>query len=127
MRPPRLAAVLTAIVLLPTAAGCSRVFGCAPSPPDDITVSDLAGVYTGAEGARIDLQADGHFSARNVPGFAGGSHEGTWTLDLASETTEDMRLDDVQLWISGERDEPWLFQFDGDPDNCELVTFQRDS
>ncbi|GIF63890.1 hypothetical protein Ais01nite_19250 [Asanoa ishikariensis] len=121
-----LAAALVGILLVPATAGCSRLFGCAPSPPEDITVSDLAGAYAGDDGASIELREDGQFSANDVPGLKGGPNEGTWSLDLASKTSEDMRLGEVQMWISGDRDEPWLYRFDGDPDNCDLVEFHRD-
>ncbi|MEU6206526.1 hypothetical protein ABZ814_23425 [Micromonospora musae] len=96
-----------------------------PEPPDDVTVSDLAGVYTGSEGGRIELGEDGRYSADNLSGDRGRSAEGTWTLDLDSEGTEDMMLDDLQVWISGDREEPWLYRFEGDPDNCHLIEFHR--
>ncbi|KKJ97523.1 hypothetical protein [Micromonospora sp. HK10] len=126
-RAPRLAAALAIGLLVPTpVAGCSRIFGCAPRPPDDITVSDLAGVYTSAAGGRIELSEDGHYRASKLsPTATDQSAEGSWTLDLASESTEDLRLDDVQLWISGDREEPWLYRFDGDPDRCDLIEFHR--
>ncbi|MEV4539952.1 hypothetical protein AB0J82_39895 [Asanoa sp. NPDC049518] len=113
------------MLLSTSAAGCFRGFGCVPGAPDDITVSDLAGVYTGDHGARIELAKDGRYSASDLPERSGYAGEGTWTLDVDSETTEDMRLGDLQLWISGDRDAPWLYTFDGDPDNCDLVEFRR--
>ncbi|MEV0431202.1 hypothetical protein [Micromonospora sp. NPDC050495] len=126
-RAPRLAVALAIGLLVPApVAGCSRIFGCAPRPPDDITVSDLAGVYTGAAGGRIELTEDGHYRASKLsPAANGQPEEGTWTLDLASESTEDMMLGDIQLWISGDREEPWLYRFDGDPDRCHLIEFHR--
>ncbi|MEE6262575.1 hypothetical protein [Plantactinospora sonchi] len=108
-----------------TATGCARYFGCAPQAPEDITVSDLAGVYTGPEGGRIELGEDGRYSTSNLSGNTGGSGEGTWTLDVDSKTTEDLMLGDLQMWISGDREEPWLYRFDGDPDRCDLVKFHR--
>ncbi|MEV6367073.1 hypothetical protein AB0L86_09300 [Micromonospora musae] len=96
-----------------------------PEPPDDITVSDLAGVYTSAEGGRIKLEEDGRYRADNLLWERDRSAEGTWTLDLDSEGTEDMMLDDLQVWISGDREEPWLYRFEGDPDNCHLIEFRR--
>ncbi|SNT60732.1 hypothetical protein SAMN05421812_112176 [Asanoa hainanensis] len=120
---PLAAAVALALLVPTSAAGCSRLFGCAPAAPDDITVSDLAGAYTSSQGGRIELRADGTYRASDLPTLADGSADGEWTLDLDSETTEDMRLDDLQMWISGDREKPWLYQFDGDPDNCRLIEF----
>jgi hypothetical protein len=108
-----------------TAAGCARYFGCVPQPPDDITVSDLAGVYTSPEGGRIELGEDGRYSASSLPGGTGRSGEGMWTLDLDSESTEDLMLGDLQVWISGDREKPWLYRFEGDLDNCDLIEFHR--
>ncbi|MER7443743.1 hypothetical protein [Micromonospora avicenniae] len=125
-RARRFAAALAFSMLVPTTvAGCSRLFGCVPEPPDDITVADLAGVYTGHEGGRIELGEDGRYSANNLPGGTGRSEEGTWTLDLESESTEDLMLGDLQVWISGDREEPWLYRFEGDPDSCDLIEFHR--
>lgn len=122
----RLAAALSIIVVVPVTAGCSRYFGCAPGPPSDITVSDLAGVYTSSDGGKFELREDGHYDASNVPpDLVDRSAEGTWTLDVASKTSEDLRLGDTQLWISGDRAEPWLYRFEGDPDSCDLVEFRR--
>ncbi|WP_089009638.1 hypothetical protein [Micromonospora viridifaciens] len=122
-RVPRFAAALALSLLVPIApAGCSRFLGCAPRPPEDITESDLAGVYTSLEGGRIELGEDGRYSASNLPG---AREEGTWTLDLDSKSTEDLRLEDLQLWISGNREEPWLYRFEGDPDRCDLIEFHR--
>ncbi|WP_433282647.1 hypothetical protein [Micromonospora sp. CA-244673] len=122
-RVPRIAAALAFSLLVPmTTAGCSRFFGCAPQPAEDITESDLAGVYTSPEGGRIELGEDGRYSTSNLPG---ASEEGTWSLDLDSGSTEDLRLEDLQLWISGSRGKPWLYRFDGDPDNCDLIEFHR--
>ncbi|MFC4017215.1 hypothetical protein ACFOW4_04550 [Micromonospora sp. GCM10011542] len=89
-------------------------------------MSNLAGVYTSSEGESIELTENGHYSASNLsPKATGQSEEGTWTLDLDSETTEDLRLDDRQVWISGDREEPWLYRFEGDPDRCDLIEFHR--
>lgn len=125
-RAQRFAVALTFSLLVPTTAtGCVRYFGCVPQAPEDITVSDLAGTYTSAEGGEIELGEDGRYSASNLPGDDGRSTEGTWTLDLGSKTTEDLMLGDLQVWISGDREEPWLYRFDGDPDNCDLIKFHR--
>jgi hypothetical protein len=94
-----------------------------PRPPDDITESDLAGVYTSVEGGRIELADDGSFSASIHPG---DNEVGLWTLDLDSASSEDLMLEDLQLWISGSREEPWLYRFKGDPDRCKLIEFRRD-
>jgi hypothetical protein len=125
-RARRFAAALAFSLLVPvTATGCVRYFGCVPQAPEDITASELAGIYTSPEGGRIELGEDGRYSASDLPGDTGRSKEGTWTLDLDSETTEDLRLGDLQVWISGDREEPWLYRFDGDPDSCDLIKFQR--
>jgi hypothetical protein len=122
-RVPRFASALAfSLLVLMAPAGCSRYFGCAPQPPEDITESDLAGVYTSLDGGRVELSEDGHYSASNLPG---ANEEGTWTLDLDSKSTEDLRLEDLQLWISGNREEPWLYRFEGDPDSCDLIKFHR--
>ncbi len=126
-RAPRLAAALAISLLVPMpVVGCSRLFGCVPRPPEDITMSDLAGDYTSPEGGRIELTENGHYRASNLSQkVTGESKEGTWTLDLASATTEDLMLDDLQVWISGDREEPWLYRFEGDPDKCDLIEFHR--
>jgi hypothetical protein len=121
-RTARFAALAFSLLVPMAPAGCSRIVGCAPRPPADITESDLAGVYTGVDGERIELGKDGRYRASNLPG---ASEEGTWALDLDSASTEDLMLEDFQLWISGNRAEPWLYRFDGDPDNCDLIRFQR--
>jgi hypothetical protein len=119
----RFAAALAISLLVAMApAGCSRIFECAPRPPADITESDLAGVYTGVDGGRIELGKDGRYRASNLPA---AGEAGTWTLDLDSAGTEDLMLEDFQLWISGDRAEPWLYRFDGDPDDCDLIKFHR--
>ncbi|MGV9215675.1 hypothetical protein ACTFTM_27790 [Micromonospora sp. RB23] len=124
----RLSAALAIGLLVPMpVAGCSRFFPCAPRPPEDISMTDLAGVYTSSAGGRIELTGDGHYTASDLsPETTGRSEEGTWTLDLDSATTEDLRLDDQQMWLSGDRGEPWLYRFEGDPDGCDLVEFRRD-
>ena len=116
------AAALALCLLLPGGAvGCSRVFGCVPAAPEDITVSDLAGVYAGARGARIELRDDGHYRVSGL----GNDGEGTWALAVDSASSEDLLLDDLQLWISGDRADPWLYRFNGDPDRCKLIEFHR--
>ncbi|SIR73449.1 hypothetical protein SAMN05444858_11620 [Micromonospora avicenniae] len=34
-------------------------------------------------------------------------------------------LGDLQVWISGDREERWLYRFEGDLDSCDLIEFHR--
>ncbi|MGC4768008.1 hypothetical protein ACLQ25_03360 [Micromonospora sp. DT44] len=124
----RLTAALAISLLVPMpVAGCSRYFPCAPRPSEDISMADLEGVYTGSGGGRIELTGDGHYTASNLsPEVPGEAEEGMWTLDLDSPTTEDVRLGDHQMWISGDGGESWLYRFEGDPDSCDLIEFHRE-
>jgi hypothetical protein len=124
----RIFLLLLAVALLaPATVGCgiSRLTGCTSGVPDGLVESDLVGRYKRDNGDEMALKAD-HAASAVVNGQ---DRTGTWKLDLDSPGTEDMMIflggARDQWWITGSRKKPELYQFNGDPDNCDTVTFVR--
>ncbi len=109
----------------------------------------MVGVYRSSVG-RLALSRDGTFTTVGWPiGLEGASSDprsrtgsGTWELTAASDSgfpvsfsfhqISDYWDSDVRggyygdgLMVSGSRENPRLYAFVGDPDNCDLVTFTR--
>lgn len=117
-------------------------FGCGTERPAGITARDLVGSYVSDDGARLELDAEGTFTASNMdisrPHQARTplSGSGTWVLEPESDLVHDiqMSLDSESehgyqyipdLYISGSRADPWLYWYITDPDTCRLYRLDR--
>lgn len=134
--------------LLVVCAGVWTVFwpvnylGCGIERPAGITARDLVGSYAADDGARLDLERDGTFTASSLdnsgvfrarPPLSGS---GTWALRPEDSRFRDIRmsLDSAPedeggyvhgLYVSGSRDDPWLYRYLSDPDTCALYRLDR--
>lgn len=113
-------------------------FGCGTDRPDGISAEGLVGAYTTVDGARLELHADGTLTAvalttEFMNGRIDVSGPGNWTLrpegsqfgDLDLMLTGEGAGHAAHLRISGTREEPWLYWYNGDPDGCDLYRFNR--
>ncbi|WP_433074212.1 hypothetical protein ACQP1P_26970 [Dactylosporangium sp. CA-052675] len=120
--------------------GPVNYFGCGTERPDGVAEADLIGTYETRDGARLELQAGGSLVATALATeFMGGSLNlsgpGEWSLQSAGGSQGDITLrltsdgrprsHHTYLDISGTRERPWLYWYDGDPDVCELYRFDR--
>ncbi|WP_159395290.1 hypothetical protein [Streptomyces albireticuli] len=91
-----------------TTTGCANYFGCGVEGkrPAGLTREDLIGAYAADPFGRVELKADGTFTASDWPEFnypddprrAGGG-AGTWRLEPAGDTA--IVGDDVELSFEG--------------------------
>lgn len=111
----------------------------------------MVGAYRNSAG-RLILKSDGTFTTVGWPTDLEGATvdpqsrtgSGTWELTAADDADWPVSFSfhkisgywdsDVRggyygdgLLVSGSRESPRLYAFVGDPDNCDLVTFTRDS
>jgi hypothetical protein len=111
----------------------------------------MVGTYRSSVG-RLTLNSDGTFTTVGWPTNLEGATSdpqrrtgsGTWERTAANDSDwpvsfsfhkiSDYWDSDVRggyygdgLMVSGSRENPRLYAFVGDPDNCDLVTFTRDS
>ncbi|WP_233518139.1 hypothetical protein [Streptomyces corynorhini] len=135
-----------------TTTGCRRYEPCPDEGPrpEGLTSQDLAGIYSDS-GRLITLNSDGTLSTIGWPedrdGEPGDSERqigvGTWQLTdeaeefgfpvaLSFDEISDLRDSGSSggtyssgLYVSGSREEPHLYEFVGDPDNCRINTFRR--
>ncbi|WP_433618686.1 hypothetical protein ACQP2P_21915 [Dactylosporangium sp. CA-139114] len=120
--------------------GPVNYFGCGAERPDGIAEADLVGTYEAQDGAHLELQADGSLVATAlVTEFMGESLNlsgpGEWSLQSAGGSQGDIRLrltsdgkprsHGTSLDISGTREQPWLYWYEGDPDVCHLYRFNK--
>ena len=144
------AAILVAIAVMGCAGG--NIFGANPGEggcgarPDGLIAGDIVGSWRGENGVTFTLRADGTFeltspapSPSGSPGPVKSSRpdrsSGRWEL-LATTDHRDLNLnversdarnhpDQWQLFVTGTRTEPWLYTFEGDPDSCSLLRYDR--
>jgi len=141
----RLFGVTCVLILLGSASvsGCGLASSCVGQRPKGIVTRDLVGTYhTGLQASRsLTLKVDGSFIARGWHTGAGssGTVAGVWDLESAdAQSTGDISLTfepmrgtaqttrtGSYLGVEGSRTEPVLFEFDGDPDNCEVNRLKR--
>jgi hypothetical protein len=114
-------------------AGQLDPFGCGEHRPDGVTASDLVGDYIAADGGRLELHADGTMRTFRLGGTTADQPRipdasGTWKLN------PDSKYGDLFLTagnhgfdadITGTRDNPALYEYIGDPDNCDLYRLNR--
>ena len=117
-------------VLLAVATGCGWRGSCVPSRPNGLTEKDLVGRGQSDEDGAYVLNADGTFSAADIPAslISGEntaetiSGHGTWTLEPDKQTKPDLALAYVatgaspavgtyHLYVSGRKNEPWLVDY----------------
>lgn len=120
--------------------GPVNYFGCGTERPENVSEADLIGTYVTQDGARLELRTDGSLtatalSAGSMDGREDLSGLGRWWLEDADSALGDINLSftsdggpsyfGTHLDISGSRKHPWLYWFEGDPDECHLYRFDR--
>lgn len=120
--------------------------------PDGLTFQDLVGTYQNSSG-RVTLRNNGTFATVGWPtGLDGAtgdprSRTGSGTWELTAGANLDWPVDFTfhkisGFWnsdaknggtygegfdVGGSRDDPYLYSYVGDPDQCEIATFTRSS
>ncbi|MFW6692321.1 hypothetical protein [Streptomyces sp. MAR4 CNX-425] len=127
---------------------CVNYFGCGIDQlEEDVTAADLNGRYVGSEYGMLNLEPHGKLSFRDWRHhddvITGESTEvpygtGSWSLTRAgrddrvqvSLTASTSASEDFgvafELLADGPADSPTLYQYIGDPDTCDINTFERD-
>ncbi|KAA0935372.1 hypothetical protein [Streptomyces apricus] len=141
------------VVLASTVTGCfARYEACAGEGgrPGDLAAADLFGTYRNPSGSSVTLRADGSFATVAWPADldeATGPVDrrrggGRWELGDGGRDDFDVRLafDEINDYevgvpgtygsgfdISGDRADPRLYAWVGDPDDCaNMSTFSRE-
>lgn len=125
--------VSTALTVAATTSGCGLVgpySQCVGDRPDGLKSRDLVGTYRSSSSETVTLNKDGTFTSDGWPAGMGiGS--GTWRLnppgnDVAwpVDFSFPERAFGTGLSIQGSPKNPELYEFVGDPDQCDVVTFR---
>jgi len=101
--------------------------------PEGLVDQDLVGTYRGTGGTALTLKGDGSFTATGLPTdpdtgteIAVGSNAGNWKLSPADGNDWPVALDFAKIsygtgfFVSGDRQDPHLYDFIGDPDMCDV-------
>ncbi|MEU0227124.1 hypothetical protein ABZ177_22570 [Streptomyces sp. NPDC006284] len=141
------------VVLAPTITGCFARYGACPGEdgrPDDLASGDLVGTYRNPSGSSVTLRGDGSFTTVAWPADLDDATgpldrrrgSGRWVLTDGARNDFDVSLsfheiNDYEgdpgsygsgLDISGNREDPRLFAWIGDPDDCtNMSIFSRES
>ncbi|MFF7680736.1 hypothetical protein [Actinacidiphila glaucinigra] len=125
--------ISTALTLAATTSGCGLAgphSQCVGDVPDGLKSRDLVGTYRSSSSETVTLNKDGTFTSDGWPAGVGiGS--GTWRLNPPESPAWPLDFSFQEgasgtgLSIQGSRKNPELYEFVGDPDQCDVVTFRR--
>ncbi|MFE9694776.1 hypothetical protein [Micromonospora sp. NPDC005806] len=129
----------TLLVGLLLVGGCTS--GCGPvGPSPHLTQEELAGTWANDQGATLEVNSDGTFTAaalrtcatKDEPlDFEPDSGQGTWELEapetLSPYQTVNLRFGPPEkfAWDDWQADDDEIFFFIGDPDSNDRCTFRR--
>lgn len=139
------------VAIVPAATGCGRYSPCSGEGkrPSGLTVQDLAGSYRSDQGSIVTLGENGSLTTTGWPadldGATGTAERRTgrgnwelsddpsgWDVSLSFHKISDYKSAGdghygSGLEVSGSRQNPQLYYFLGDPDNCDnLIVFKSD-
>jgi hypothetical protein len=126
--------VSTALTVAATTSGCGLVgpySQCVEDRPDGLKSLDLVGTYRSSSSRAVTLNKDGTFTSDGWPEGV-GTGNGTCRLNPPGrgpvwpvEFSFQERAFGTGLSIQGSPKNPELYEFVGDPDQCDVVKFRR--
>ncbi|MFG2174723.1 hypothetical protein ACGFMO_25750 [Streptomyces niveus] len=142
-------ACAAAVIAATVVGGCAVGSECRAGGerPRDLTGNDLIGTYRHSD-LSIVLSGDGKFTTQGWPTDVDGPPRkvgsGTWELTAEGDSGFPVSLSfheiggfwdsdtkggyyGAGLYVEGDREDPRLYEFLGDPDACDVQTFSRTS
>jgi len=111
--------------------GTHHLWGCGHDRPDNLTSADLLGTF-GGEGVRLTLLPTGEYRATRLA--SSGAERGRWNLLASADGRGDVDLSagpgqtyifQGGLHAAGTRQQPYLWEYTGDPDTCRIRRLDR--